>query len=51
MWSLLTSTTSFKGQVEHKNEEFKLDYFAISLPDMQIWEDDVRQRNKQNCGT
>ena len=34
---------------QHLNDEFKMDYFAVSLPDMQIWEDDLSQRNKQNC--
>lgn len=33
----------------HLNDEFKLDYFAISLPDLQIWDDDLTKRNKQNC--
>jgi tetratricopeptide (TPR) repeat protein len=34
---------------QHLNEEFKLDYFAVSLPDLLIWEDDLIKRNKQNC--
>jgi len=34
---------------EHLNDEFKLDYFAVSLPDLQIWEDDLSKRNRQNC--
>ena len=33
----------------HQNDEFKLDYFAVSLPDLQIWEDDLTKRNYQNC--
>jgi len=33
----------------HLNDEFKLDYFAVSLPDLQIWEDDLTKRNRQNC--
>ena len=33
----------------HLDEEFKLDYFAISLPDLQIWDDDLTKRNRQNC--
>jgi tetratricopeptide (TPR) repeat protein len=33
----------------HLNDEFKLDYFAVSLPDLQIWEDDLTKRNHQNC--
>lgn len=31
------------------NDEFKLDYFAVSLPDLQIWDDDLTKRNHQNC--
>jgi tetratricopeptide (TPR) repeat protein len=31
------------------NDEFKLDYFAVSLPDLQIWDDDLTKRNNQNC--
>jgi tetratricopeptide (TPR) repeat protein len=34
---------------EHLNDEFKLDYFAVSLPDLQIWDDDLSKRNRQNC--
>jgi len=34
---------------EHLNDEFRLDYFAVSLPDLQIWEDDLTKRNNQNC--
>jgi len=34
---------------EHLNDEFKLDYFAVSLPDLQIWDDDLTKRNHQNC--
>lgn len=33
----------------HLNDEFKLDYFAVSLPDLLIWEDDLTKRNHQNC--
>ncbi len=33
----------------HLNDEFKLDYFAVSLPDILIWEDDLTKRNQQNC--
>ena len=33
----------------HLNDEFKLDYFAVSLPDLQIWDDDLTKRNEQNC--
>jgi tetratricopeptide (TPR) repeat protein len=33
----------------HLNDEFKLDYFAVSLPDLQIWEDDLQKRNSLYC--
>lgn len=33
----------------HLNEEIKLDYFAVSLPDLLIWEDDLSYRNKIHC--
>ncbi|HET6559871.1 MAG TPA: DUF5107 domain-containing protein [Prolixibacteraceae bacterium] len=33
----------------HLEDEFKLDYFAVSLPDLQIWEVDLTRRNHQNC--
>ena len=33
----------------HLNDEFKLDYFAVSLPDLQIWDVDLTKRNHQNC--
>lgn len=34
---------------EHLNEQIKLDYFAVSLPDLLIWEDDLTYRNKIHC--
>jgi tetratricopeptide (TPR) repeat protein len=34
---------------KHLNDEFKLDYFAVSLPDLQIWDDDLTKRNRKNC--
>ena len=33
----------------HMNDDVKLDYFAISLPDLLIWEEDLNIRNKVNC--
>ena len=33
----------------HLDDKFKLDYFAVSLPDLQIWDDDLTKRNRQNC--
>jgi len=34
---------------QHLNETIKLDYFAVSLPDLLIWEDDLSFRNKIHC--
>jgi tetratricopeptide (TPR) repeat protein len=34
---------------ENLNETIKLDYFAVSLPDLLIWEDDLTYRNKIHC--
>ncbi len=34
---------------EHLDETIKLDYFAVSLPDLLIWEDDLTYRNKIHC--
>jgi tetratricopeptide (TPR) repeat protein len=34
---------------EHLEEEIKLDYFAVSLPDLLIWDDDLTFRNKIHC--
>lgn len=34
---------------EHLNDEVKLDYFAISLPDLLIWEEDLNVRNAIHC--
>jgi len=34
---------------KHMNETIKLDYFAVSLPDLLIWEDDLTFRNKIHC--
>ena len=31
---------------EHLNDVIKMDYFAVSLPDMLIWEDDLTEKNK-----
>ena len=33
----------------HLNDEFNPDYFAVSLPDLQIWDDDLTKRNNQYC--
>jgi tetratricopeptide (TPR) repeat protein len=33
----------------HMNDEVKIDYFAVSLPDLLIFEDDLNLRNKIHC--
>ena len=33
----------------HLEEQIKLDYFAVSLPDLLIWDDDLSFRNKIHC--
>ncbi len=34
---------------KHLSDEVKIDYFAVSLPDLLIWEDDLNKRNKIHC--
>jgi tetratricopeptide (TPR) repeat protein len=34
---------------EHINDTVEIDYFAVSLPDLLIWEDDLNLRNKLLC--
>ncbi len=34
---------------KHADDEVKIEYFAVSLPDLQIWEDDLSLRNKNQC--
>jgi tetratricopeptide (TPR) repeat protein len=34
---------------EHMNDHIEIDYFAVSLPDLLIWEDDLDMRNKLLC--
>lgn len=33
----------------HMNDTVKMDYFAVSLPDLLIWDDDLTFRNKIHC--
>ncbi len=33
----------------HIDDDVKMDYFAVSLPDMLIWEEDLNQRNMMHC--
>lgn len=35
--------------MQHLNDEVKIDYFAVSLPDLLIWEDDLQKRNEVHC--
>jgi tetratricopeptide (TPR) repeat protein len=35
--------------LSHLNEDVKIDYFAVSLPDLLIFEDDLNARNKIHC--
>lgn len=34
---------------KHIFDVFKMDYFAVSLPDLQIWEDDMNRKNEVHC--
>jgi tetratricopeptide (TPR) repeat protein len=34
---------------QHLNDEVKLDYFAVSLPDLMIFDDDLNKRNRIHC--
>lgn len=34
---------------KHLYDVFKMDYFAVSLPDLQIWEDDMDRKNVIHC--
>lgn len=34
---------------KHMNDEIRIDYFAVSLPDMLVFNIDLNQRNKQHC--
>ncbi len=34
---------------KHLFDECKIDYFAVSLPDLAIWEDDLDKRNRIHC--
>ena len=33
----------------HMNDEVKIGYFAVSLPDLQIFDDDLNMRNRIHC--
>ncbi|WP_217606757.1 DUF5107 domain-containing protein [Chitinophaga sp. GbtcB8] len=34
---------------QHLFDEVKIDYFAVSLPDLLIWDDDLNRRNRLHC--
>ncbi len=34
---------------KHLSDDCKIDYFAVSLPDLAIWEDDLNNRNRIHC--
>lgn len=34
---------------KHLYDVFKMDYFAVSLPDLQIWNDDMDKKNRIHC--
>lgn len=34
---------------KHLSDNCKIDYFAVSLPDLAIWEDDLNKRNQIHC--
>ncbi|MDR3267644.1 MAG: DUF5107 domain-containing protein [Tannerella sp.] len=34
---------------KHLSDDCKIDYFAVSLPDLAIWEDDLNNRNRNYC--
>ena len=34
---------------KHLNDECRIDYFAVSLPDLSIWDEDLNRRNREHC--
>ena len=34
---------------KHLNDNCRIDYFAVSLPDLAIWDDDLNRRNRIHC--
>ena len=47
------ATKCFKNLIahgeKHLNDDCRIDYFAVSLPDLAIWDDDLNRRNKAHC--
>jgi tetratricopeptide (TPR) repeat protein len=35
--------------IEHMDDNIKLDYFAVSLPDLLVFDQDLNQRNRNHC--
>ncbi|MDR2563660.1 MAG: DUF5107 domain-containing protein [Prevotellaceae bacterium] len=33
----------------HVNDECRIDYFAVSLPELAVWDEDLNVRNRVNC--
>lgn len=33
----------------HMFDDVKIDFFAVSLPDLQLWEDDLNRKNQAHC--
>ncbi|MBQ0073322.1 MAG: DUF5107 domain-containing protein [Prevotella sp.] len=34
---------------QHYHDEVKMDYFAVSLPDLLVWDEDLNVRNRRHC--
>ena len=34
---------------QHLGDEMRVDYFAVSLPDFLIFDDDLNRKNKAHC--
>ncbi len=34
---------------QHLNDEFLMDYFAVSMPDMSVYDSDMNLKNKEHC--
>jgi tetratricopeptide (TPR) repeat protein len=50
-----TSSAKYRFQTlldygkKHLNDQVVIDYFAVSLPDLQIWENDLNKINRMHC--
>ena len=43
------SLVNWRGAGLQKNNDVKIDYFAVSLPNLLIFEDDLKARNQVHC--